>query len=70
MFALVARVGSALLEHAIGALRNEGMRKVYLMVLKDNDIGNDFWEKRGFSVPDGTLYRAKEIVAVVPARQE
>ena len=54
-------VGCALLECAIDALQSEGIRKVYLMVLNDNDIGNAFWEKRGFSVPDGTLYRAREI---------
>ena len=54
-------VGSKLLEHAIEALRNEGIRKVYIIVFKDNDTGNAFWEKRGFSVSDVTLYRAREI---------
>ncbi|MCL2055713.1 MAG: GNAT family N-acetyltransferase [Oscillospiraceae bacterium] len=57
-------VGSALLEHALESLKNEGIAKVYIMVFKDNVQGNSFWEKRGFTVPVGTLYRAKEIMPI------
>jgi ribosomal protein S18 acetylase RimI-like enzyme len=55
-------VGNTLLESAMDALKNEGIAKVYIMVYKNNAIGNAFWEKRGFTVPDETLYRAKEIL--------
>ena len=55
-------IGSSLLEHALNALRNEGITKVYIIVFKHNESGNLFWEKRGFVAPDETLYRAKEII--------
>jgi ribosomal protein S18 acetylase RimI-like enzyme len=57
-------VGTTLLERAIKALKNEEINKVYLMVLKNNKSGNAFWEKRGFTIPDESLYRAKEIALI------
>jgi len=57
-------VGNTLLEYALEALKNEGISKIYIMVLKGNKIGNEFWEKRGFSIPDESVYRAKEIVQI------
>ena len=55
-------IGSKLLDHAIEALRNEGITKVYVIVFKNNSVGNSFWEKHGFTIPGDTLYRAKEII--------
>ena len=57
-------VGNALLQHATEALKNEGISKVYLMVLKNNETGNAFWEKRGFTIPSESIYRAKEIAPI------
>ena len=57
-------LGNALLEHAMDALNNEGIAKVYIIVFKNNAAGNAFWEKRGFIVPDESLYRAKEIIPI------
>ena len=57
-------IGNTLLEHALEALANEGITKVYIMVFKNNDIGNAFWEKRGFTIPTEAIYRAKEIIRV------
>jgi len=57
-------IGNTLLEHAIAALKNEGIAKIYIMVFKNNITGNTFWEKRGFIIPGETLYRAKEIIPV------
>ena len=57
-------LGSALLEHAMDALNNEGISKVYIIVFKNNLAGNAFWEKRGFIIPDESLYRAKEIIPI------
>ena len=51
-----------MLEYAVEALKNEGITKVYVIVFKNNAAGNDFWEKRGFVIPDESLYRTKEIV--------
>ena len=55
-------VGSKLVEYALDALKNEGISKVYIIVKKYNEAGNAFWERRRFTIPDDTLYRAKEIV--------
>ena len=55
-------IGNALLDYAMDALKREGISKVYILVLKHNAAGNAFWEKRGFTVPDESLYRAKEII--------
>jgi len=57
-------VGNTLLEYALEALRSEGIAKVYVIVFKHNATGNAFWEKRGFTIPDESLYRAKEILAI------
>ena len=57
-------IGSTLLEYAIEALKSEGIAKIYIIVFKHNASGNAFWEKRGFSIPDESLYRAKEIIAI------
>ena len=56
--------GNALLESAMEALRNEGIQKVYVIVLKNNQTGNAFWEKRGFLIPGESIYRAKEICPI------
>ena len=57
-------IGNALLEHALEALKDEGIVKVYIIVFKNNEVGNAFWEKRGFSIPSESLYRAKEIIPI------
>ena len=57
-------LGNTLLEYALEALSNEGIAKVYIIVLKNNLAGNAFWEKRGFIIPDASLYRAKEIAPI------
>ena len=57
-------VGSTLLDYAMDALKNEGIAKIYIMVLKNNASGNAFWEKRGFTIPGEALYRAKEIITL------
>ena len=58
-------VGNTLIEYAIEALKNEGITKVYIIVFKNNATGNAFWEKRGFTIPNETLYRAKEIMPII-----
>ena len=57
-------VGNMLIDYAIEALKNEGITKVYIVVFKNNVKGNAFWEKRGFKIPDESLYRAKEIIPI------
>ena len=57
-------IGSTLLDYAMEALKNEGIAKIYIIVLKNNTVGNAFWEKRGFTIPEESLYRAKEIITL------
>ena len=54
-------IGSALVEHAMTALKNEGINKVALVVFDKNEIGNSFWEKRGFTSREDLIYRNKNI---------
>lgn len=56
-----AGVGTGLLDAALQALKEEGINKVALVVFFDNKLGNDFWEKRGFTVREDLLYRNKEL---------
>ena len=57
-------IGSQLLEHAMTALEREGINKVALVVFASNDIGNRFWENRGFSKREDLIYRNKNIHAL------
>ncbi len=54
-------VGTALVDAALDALRKEGITKVALVVFSKNELGNVFWEKRGFSVREDLVYRNKLI---------
>ncbi|MCL2023210.1 MAG: GNAT family N-acetyltransferase [Oscillospiraceae bacterium] len=54
-------IGKALLERAISALRGEGIGKVILVVFKENDTGNAFWENMGFALREDLHYRNKVI---------
>jgi len=57
-------IGSALVERAMEALENEGIQKVALVVFGRNQIGNDFWEKRGFTRREDLNYRNRAIRAL------
>ncbi len=54
-------VGRNLVNNAMYALKNEGINKVALVVFKNNELGNGFWEKIGFTVRDDLIYRNKNI---------
>ena len=54
-------IGRMLVEAAVEALRNEGITKVLMVVFKDNDNGNEFWEHMGFTVREDLYYRNKVI---------
>lgn len=40
-------VGTALVDAAVKALKNEGINKAALVVFSKNELGNSFWEKEG-----------------------
>ncbi len=54
-------IGSALVDRAMEALESEGIQKVALVVFARNQIGNSFWEKRGFSKREDLNYRNRAI---------
>lgn len=58
-------IGKILLSAAINALEKEGINKVALVAFSKNEIGNQFWEKNGFTVRDDLVYRNKEIRKMV-----
>ena len=55
-------IGAALLNAAMGALKREGITKVALLVFSENEKGNAFWEKQGFTARPDLIYRNKSIV--------
>ena len=55
-------IGRALVDAAISALKKEGISKVALVVFSENENGNAFWEKEGFSSRSDLVYRNKAIV--------
>ncbi|MBO5343999.1 MAG: GNAT family N-acetyltransferase [Ruminococcus sp.] len=54
-------IGKMLVDNAMDALEKEGITKVLLVVFKDNDNGNAFWEHIGFTKRDDLFYRNKSI---------
>lgn len=54
-------IGSSLVEKAIQALKDEGIHKAALVVFSNNEIGNSFWEKRGFTTRQDLNYRNMSI---------
>ena len=54
-------IGKALVEYALQALEEEGIHKVALVAFSGNEIGNDFWEKQGFTERSDLTYRNKNI---------
>lgn len=54
-------VGTALVNAAINTLKSEGINKVALVVFSKNQLGNSFWERRGFTIREDLIYRNKTI---------
>lgn len=58
-------IGSALVRTVLDALRLEGISKVMLVVFADNEKGNAFWERMGFTVRTDLVYRNKALRELV-----
>jgi len=54
-------IGSALVNAALQALQDEGIVKVALVVFTKNEVGNDFWEQRGFISREDLNYRNRTL---------
>lgn len=49
--------GKTLTDHALEALKKEGINKACLVVFSHNKIGNQFWEAYGFEKRTDLIYR-------------
>ncbi len=58
-------IGSALVNAALKALQDEGIHKVALVVFERNEIGNTFWEHKGFSTRKDLNYRNKALTELI-----
>jgi ribosomal protein S18 acetylase RimI-like enzyme len=54
-------IGKLLVEIAVEALDNEGIKKVVSPVFLDNKTGNEFWEAVGFANRKDVVYRDRVI---------
>ncbi|GIO52100.1 GCN5 family acetyltransferase [Paenibacillus sp. SSG-1] len=48
-------IGQKLAKAGLDKLREEGIAKCHIMVIEENEIGNYFWAKSGWSRRDGIL---------------
>lgn len=54
-------LGKKLLQKTEAAYKEEGIGKIYLLVLKNNTNGNDFWEECKYKIDEGVNFRSKKI---------
>lgn len=54
-------IATELLARSVDALKKQGIAKVALVVFSDNETGNAFWEKQGFTKRNNLVYRNKVI---------
>jgi ribosomal protein S18 acetylase RimI-like enzyme len=48
-------IAKKLIENSLSKLKSEGMVKCHIMVMADNDIGNQFWSYTGWTRRNGIL---------------
>lgn len=58
-------IGRQLVEAALEALEQEGIHKVCLVAFADNEQGNAFWEKMGFTQRPDLIYCNRALVDMV-----
>ena len=58
-------IASALLSHALEALKAEGIHKVACVVFQRNEAGNAFWESQGFTERLDLAYRNKALTELI-----
>ncbi|MCA9832476.1 MAG: GNAT family N-acetyltransferase [Thermomicrobiales bacterium] len=58
-------IGRVLVDRALQALEAEGITKVALVVFARNEMGNEFWEKIGFTTRPDIVYRNKTLVEMI-----
>ena len=59
-------IAARLVSMAEDALKKEGIQKVFGLVFADNEAGNLFWEKQGYSLRTNLNYRNKSLNEKIP----
>jgi len=59
-------IATQLVSLAEDALKKEGIQKVFGLVFTDNEAGNLFWEKQGYSLRTNLNYRNKSLNNGIP----
>ena len=54
-------IGRTIVGHALSALSKEEIKKVALVVYADNEAGNRFWERLGFTIRPDLTYRNRTL---------
>ena len=57
-------IAKSLVDTSMTALQKIGINKAALVVFDRNEIGNDFWEKMGFTIRDDLIYRNKALTEI------
>ena len=55
-------IGNKLLEKAENSLKKEGVKKIFLVVFKNNKTGNKFWGNNGYKTRKDLNYRDKIVM--------
>jgi len=55
-------IGKKLLKRIEMGYKKEGIGKIYLLVLKKNKIGNEFWENNEYKFDGEANFRSKRII--------
>lgn len=58
-------IGTKLVDEAMKAFEDIGITKVALVVFEKNEIGNAFWEDKGFVPREDLVYRNKQITEMI-----
>ena len=59
-------VGRMLVEAMENGLKAEGIQKIFVLVFSDNEKGNGFWQKMGYSIRTDLNYRNKSLNSEIP----
>lgn len=59
-------IASTLVRRAEDALKTEGIKKILILVFRDNDAANAFWERHGYTQRTNLNYRNKSLSELIP----
>ena len=59
-------IAAHLVSLAEGALKKEGIQKIFCLIFKDNDVADAFWERQGYSLRTNLNYRNKSLNEAIP----